>query len=188
MQAVNTFPNITYNPSFKKYSVAVLVATVLLLGACKPADTVANAEAAPLASEQTVATTAKPGLAADPAPVKKAAEPAPVCSTCGTVRAITPITVEGQSTGVGAAIGAVAGGLAGSQIGGGNGKKIATVAGVVGGALAGNKIEQKRNSSQSYDITIALDNGSVTTINVPDASGIAVGSKVAVENGNISLR
>ena len=40
-----------------------------------------------------------------------------VCDDCGTITSITPIAVEGESSGVGAAIGAVIGGLAGSQVG-----------------------------------------------------------------------
>lgn len=42
----------------------------------------------------------------------------------------------------GTAIGGVAGGLIGSQIGGGNGKTLATIAGVVGGGYAGNRVQK----------------------------------------------
>src|SRR5688572_28690892 len=45
------------------------------------------------------------------------------CINCGEVRAITAVTEEGESTGVGAALGAIVGGLAGNQVGGGSGKK-----------------------------------------------------------------
>lgn len=41
---------------------------------------------------------------------------------------------------VGIGLGAVVGGLLGNQVGGGNGKKLATVAGVIGGGLLGNQI------------------------------------------------
>ena len=41
---------------------------------------------------------------------------------------------------VGIGVGAVVGGLLGNQIGGGNGKKLATVAGVIGGGMLGNQI------------------------------------------------
>ena len=41
----------------------------------------------------------------------------------------------------GTAVGAVVGGLLGNQIGGGTGKKIATVAGAVGGGYAGNQVQ-----------------------------------------------
>lgn len=44
---------------------------------------------------------------------------------------------------VGIGTGAVIGGLIGNQIGGGNGKKLATVAGVIGGGLLGNEIANR---------------------------------------------
>jgi uncharacterized protein YcfJ len=46
---------------------------------------------------------------------------------------------------VGTGIGAVVGGLLGNQVGGGNGKKIATVAGVLMGGYAGNEIAHNRS-------------------------------------------
>jgi uncharacterized protein YcfJ len=48
----------------------------------------------------------------------------------------------------GTAIGAVVGGLVGNQIGGGDGKKLATVAGAVGGGYAGNRIEAHHQKAQ----------------------------------------
>lgn len=168
--------------SLQQRTALVLATSMLVLTACKPAEPTATDAAA--AGQATAPAT----VAAEPTPVKPAIEVVPVCNTCGTVRSITPVAVQGQGTGLGAVIGGIAGGLAGNQIGGGSGKKIATVAGVVGGAVAGNAIEKNRNTSQVYEIAIDLENGSSTLITVPDASGIAVGSKVAVENGNISLR
>ncbi|MEW7850934.1 glycine zipper 2TM domain-containing protein [Massilia aurea] len=44
---------------------------------------------------------------------------------------------------VGIGTGAVIGGLIGNQIGGGNGKKLATVAGVIGGGMIGNEIANR---------------------------------------------
>ena len=44
---------------------------------------------------------------------------------------------------VGIGAGAVIGGLLGNQIGGGNGKKLATVAGVIGGGMLGNEIANR---------------------------------------------
>jgi hypothetical protein len=46
---------------------------------------------------------------------------------------------------VGTGVGAVVGGLLGNQVGGGNGKKIATVAGVLLGGYAGNEVAHNRN-------------------------------------------
>lgn len=46
---------------------------------------------------------------------------------------------------VGTGVGAVVGGLLGNQVGGGNGKKLATVAGVLMGGYAGNEIAHNRS-------------------------------------------
>lgn len=46
---------------------------------------------------------------------------------------------------VGTGVGAVVGGVLGNQIGGGNGKKLATVAGVLLGGYAGNEVAHDRN-------------------------------------------
>ena len=48
---------------------------------------------------------------------------------------------------VGIGTGAVIGGLIGNQVGGGNGKKLATLAGIIGGGMIGNEI-QNRNSNR----------------------------------------
>ena len=118
-----------------------------------------------------------------------AREPEPVvCATCGVVASITEVKQEGQRTGVGAVAGAVVGGVVGNQVGGGNGRKIATAAGAIGGALLGDKIEKDRNSSTYYEVTIDMEGGGQQFVTVPDATGIAVGSRVNVQGGNISLR
>ena len=53
----------------------------------------------------------------------------------------TQINVPGQTSGAGAAMGAIAGGAIGNAIGKGEGRAIATMIGVIGGAIAGDKVE-----------------------------------------------
>ena len=48
---------------------------------------------------------------------------------------------QGQPSGAGAAMGAIAGGAIGNAIGKGEGRAIATMIGVIGGAIAGDKVE-----------------------------------------------
>lgn len=126
------------------------------------------------------------------APVTQVAPPAPApvlaCVACGTVRSITPITQAGATTGAGAAIGAVAGGLAGNQVGGGSGNTIATVAGVIGGAVLGNTIERNRNAGTLYEVVIDMETGGQQVITVPDASSINPGTNVTVDGSNIYPR
>jgi uncharacterized protein YcfJ len=52
-----------------------------------------------------------------------------------------PPTAPAQTSGGGAIIGAIAGGLIGSQLGGRDSQGITTMAGVIGGAVLGNKVE-----------------------------------------------
>ena len=110
------------------------------------------------------------------------------CSSCGVVRSVTPVAQQGTSTGTGAVIGAVVGGVAGNQVGGGNGKKVATAAGVIGGALLGNNIEQNRNASTWYNVVVEMDDGGQQTIAVQDPMNISPGAAVNVYGDNITLR
>jgi len=52
---------------------------------------------------------------------------------------------QGQPSGAGAAMGAIAGGALGNAMGGGSGRDLATVIGLFGGAILGNKIEGTRD-------------------------------------------
>lgn len=51
------------------------------------------------------------------------------------------VTVPGQKSGAGALIGGIAGGAMGNAIGNGNGRALATVIGLMGGAIVGDRIE-----------------------------------------------
>lgn len=66
--------------------------------------------------------------------VQQVAVPRQVCQN-------QTLTVPGQKSGAGALIGGIAGGAMGNAIGDGSGRSLATVIGVVGGAIVGNRIE-----------------------------------------------
>lgn len=51
------------------------------------------------------------------------------------------VAVQGNKSGAGAAMGAIAGGAVGNQIGQGSGRAAATMLGIFGGAILGDKIE-----------------------------------------------
>lgn len=65
---------------------------------------------------------------------QQVAVPRQICSQ-------TPVAVQNPSSGGGALMGAIAGGAVGSQIGGGTGQALATMAGMIGGAMMGDRIE-----------------------------------------------
>lgn len=139
----------------------------------------APAQAAPVVAP------AKPSIVVAPS-VQKSATPAPVCATCGTVEAVTAVRRQGEvngigntGIGVGAIGGAVVGGLLGNQVGGGNGKKAATVLGAVGGGYAGHAIEKNANSYTAYQMRVRMNDGTVRTIE--QRAAVAAGSHVTVE-------
>jgi uncharacterized protein YcfJ len=66
--------------------------------------------------------------------IQQVAVPRQVCTT-------QQVAVEQPKSGAGAALGAIAGGALGNQIGRGDGRTLATIAGVVGGAMLGNHVE-----------------------------------------------
>lgn len=62
--------------------------------------------------------------------------------------------VQDEKRIAGTVLGGVAGGLLGSQIGGGSGKKVATVLGAAGGAYAGNQVQkgmQQRDTNSTTE-------------------------------------
>lgn len=65
---------------------------------------------------------------------QQVAVPRQVCS-------MTQVAVPGQKSGSGALMGAVAGGAVGNAIGDGTGRALATMVGVIGGTMLGDKIE-----------------------------------------------
>lgn len=83
--------------------------------------------------------------------------------------------VQDQHRIAGTAIGAVVGGLLGNQVGGGTGKKIATVAGAVGGGYAGNQVQGNMQAGDTYTTTETRCN------TVTDTSEKLVGYNVKYE-------
>jgi len=111
--------------------------------------------------------------------------PITVCSNCGVIESITPVKEEGKGTALGAVAGGIAGLVVGNQIGGGNGKTIAKIAGAAGGAYLGNKVEKKVRGTTHYDIKVRLDNGTETTISQDNEPTLAVGASVQIVSGTV---
>lgn len=111
-----------------------------------------------------------------------------VCSSCGVITAVTPITEAAKPSGVGAVAGAIVGGVLGHQVGGGSGKKVATVAGAIGGAYAGNVIEGKTRSTTSYQVSVRFEDGRRDSYTYPQDPGVSVGDQVRLESGQLVRR
>jgi uncharacterized protein YcfJ len=61
----------------------------------------------------------------------------------------TPVAVQNPTSGGGALMGAIAGAALGSQIGGGSGQALATMVGVIGGSIMGDRIENPGTQLQN---------------------------------------
>jgi outer membrane lipoprotein SlyB len=74
----------------------------------------------------------------------------------------------------------------GNQVGGGDGRKVATGAGVVGGALLGNEIEKRqRRDDEMYRVEVRFDNGGSAQFDYRRIDDLQVGDRVRVDNGEI---
>lgn len=201
-------------PVARLIQTALVGAALALLSACNqapPPAPAADTEPPPPAAEPaTEAPAPAPAPAAAPAPatpkktvhkVRMAAAapsgstassmPAPprtpmtVCSNCGVIESITPVKEEGKGTALGAVAGGIAGLVVGNQVGGGNGKTIAKIAGAAGGAYLGNKIEKKVRATTHYDIKVRLDNGTEQTVSQDNEPTLAVGAAVQIVDGTV---
>lgn len=119
--------------------------------------------------------------AAAPAPVRIAA----ICTNCGTVEAVNLVEVKGEGGYLGAIGGGVVGALLGSQVGDGNGRTAAQIAGAVGGVYAGRAIEANARKSNHYEVLVRLQNGAAQIVTFAAEPGFRVGDKVKINDGVI---
>jgi outer membrane lipoprotein SlyB len=93
-----------------------------------------------------------------------------------------------SNVGAGTVVGGLVGGLLGNQVGGGSGRAIATVAGAVGGAVVGNQLEQNRRPSgpDVYVVGVRLDNGSFQSYTQENIADVRIGNRVRIDNGRVS--
>ena len=123
------------------------------------------------------------------APVAESREAAPaLCNGCARVTDIHTETRRGQSSGVGAVGGAVVGGLLGNMVGGGNGRKLATVAGAVGGGYAGNEIEKNQKSYTVWVIQMREADGRLRRFERSADPGLRVGDEVLLTEQGFTRR
>lgn len=191
-----------YLPMGKSAAPAETVAAVpASVAAVPPAPTLAPPQAA---SEARPAE--KPAVKPAPKPVAKAPQPAapsaapampatstlppPVaapapCPNCGVIDNIREVTQAGAGSGLGAVAGGVLGGILGNQIGGGTGNKIATVAGVAGGAYAGHQVEKNQKKTTHYEITVRMKDGSLRSLTQDNPPAWRIGDRVRVEGGGL---
>jgi outer membrane lipoprotein SlyB len=147
--------------------------------------TSANKAAGQVADEKPAPKAAPARVTADKAPARERVAAAP-CANCGVVESVVAVKKKGEASGVGAVGGAVVGGLLGSALGGGDGKKVTTVIGAVGGGLAGNEIEKNQKATTVYQVNVRMIDGTLRT--VTQATAPVVGQKVTLEGSQLKAR
>lgn len=101
----------------------------------------------------------------------------------GVVEFVKEVQVEGNQSGLGGVAGGVAGGVLGSTVGGGKGSTLAALGGAAIGAIAGNKVEEKKTQYMGLEITVKLDSGKVLAVVQEADVQFAVGDRVRVLTG-----
>lgn len=110
-----------------------------------------------------------------------------ICESCGVVESVRTVERAAQKgSGLGAAAGAVLGGVLGHQVGGGNGRKLATVAGAVGGGFAGNEIEKRNNTNITYEVRVRMENGNTRTFTPSAQPDWRAGDHVRIVDGRLT--
>nr|WP_307731333.1 glycine zipper 2TM domain-containing protein [Massilia agilis] len=127
------------------------------------------------------------GIAALSAPLGAQAAPhGERCESCGTVVSThTYQRAAEHGSGLGIATGALVGGFLGNRVGGGNGRKLATVAGAVGGGYAGNEIERNARSRTVTETRVRMSSGAVRSFSEEGARQHYKGEHVRVEHGRL---
>jgi outer membrane lipoprotein SlyB len=103
----------------------------------------------------------------------------------GVVGSIETVRRNKDGIGVGTVIGGIVGGVLGNQVGGGRGKDLVTVAGVVGGAVVGNQIEKNNKFGDIYRKRVRMDYGSYQTVAQDCASDLRAGDRAQLEGDRV---
>jgi len=104
----------------------------------------------------------------------------------GVVHSIDLVRAQSQTTGAGAVVGGAVGGVVGRQIGSGSGRDVATVVGVLAGAVMGNEIEKnRRGAADIYRVTVRVDHGAMRSFDYASLNDLRVGDRVRIENNQL---
>lgn len=108
------------------------------------------------------------------------------CVDCGKVTAVNVSERNGDSNAIGLLAGGAAGALLGHQVGGGTGKDIATIAGAVGGAYAGKKIQERSNATKVWSVQVQYDNGQRRSFDFERDPAMRAGDRVRNAGASIA--
>lgn len=120
-------------------------------------------------------------------PAAKPTSTQALCAGCAKVVAVNQREKEGEGGALGIIAGGAAGAVLGHQVGGGMGKDLATIAGAVGGAYAGKKIEEKVKTSKVWAVNVRYGDGRTQSFEFAQDPGLKVGDTVK-DSGNSIVR
>lgn len=104
----------------------------------------------------------------------------------GTVTNIEVISTGGRTSGGGAILGAILGAAIGHQVGDGDGRRVATGAGAIGGAVIGNNIERRnKRDGETFRVRVRMQNGREYSSDYNRIDDLQIGDRVRIENGQI---
>lgn len=106
----------------------------------------------------------------------------------GIVESVRPVQIEGTKTPIGPVAGAAIGGIGANQIGGGSGRAIATILGVVAGGLAGAATEEGTTRRPGVEVMVRLESGNLIAVTQEADEQFQVGERVKVLSGGGTTR
>lgn len=108
----------------------------------------------------------------------------------GVVEQITAVQIDSnRPQGLGAVVGGLAGLGVGSLIGGGTGRNVAMIAGAVGGALAGNEVQKRRDRPvPGQQVIVRTTDGALVAVTQPEGPSLRVGQRVYIEGNGEGAR
>lgn len=110
------------------------------------------------------------------------------CYDCGTVMRIETVRGNSNPNVAGPLIGGVVGAVAAKELARRNTdsegrRNVAIGAGAVGGAVAGNAIQNRAEGGNVYNVHVRMQDGRTTVLTQSDIGGLREGSNVRVQNG-----
>ena len=108
----------------------------------------------------------------------------------GTIVNLTNGYVQSDGNFLISLVGATVGGLLGNQVGGGSGRKVATVVGALGGGYAANQVYTNQASKPVKQITFRIDGSEklYTVLQADNSNSLYIGQRVMVMSDGNEVR
>lgn len=108
------------------------------------------------------------------------------CADCGRVEQVRTVEKTSGMKYAAPIAGAVVGGVIGNQFGGGSGRTALTIAGALGGAFAGHKVEETHRD-KAYEVIVAMDDGTKRSVHYEAQPPLRAGDRVKLRDGQLVL-